>query len=187
MVRDVVQEHQIQRLIGAMGVGHVRYPTAGTSSTSEAQPFYVNSPYGIVLAHNGNLTNASDLRQYLDVEAHRHINTDSDSEALLNIFAECLSQAGKVRVNEDDVFRAVRGVMTQCRGGYACVAMIPGFGIIGFRDPHGIRPVVYGRRKSETVDGYDYMMASESVVLDFLGYSNVTDIQPGNLRFYIHM
>ncbi|KAI3651586.1 hypothetical protein MP228_002889 [Amoeboaphelidium protococcarum] len=182
LVKDVFAEDQLIRLAGYHGVGHCRYPTAGGSSQSEAQPFYVNSPYGIVLAHNGNLTNTVELRQYLDTKAHRHINTDSDSECLLNVFAECLSQAGKVRVNEDDVFRAIEGVMNRCTGGYACVAMIPSFGIIAFRDRFGIRPIVYGSRQSRTLDhGTDYMVASESVVLDVLGYNtdDVKDLLPG--------
>lgn len=178
MVRDVFEESQIRHLIGNQGVGHVRYPTAGTSSMSEAQPFYVNSPYGIVLAHNGNLTNARELKQFLDVTAHRHINTDSDSELLLNIFADFLNQAGKVRVNEDDVFRAITdGVYAKCLGGYACVGMIAGFGVLAFRDPNGIRPIVYGHRDSPA--GRDYMFASESVVLDVLGYTGVQDVKPG--------
>ncbi|KAI9143605.1 phosphoribosyltransferase-like protein [Paraphysoderma sedebokerense] len=177
MVRDVFTEKQLSHLEGPMGVAHVRYPTAGTSSNSEAQPFYVNSPYGLVLAHNGNLTNAPQLRAFLDAEAHRHINTESDSELLLNIFANNLQQTGKFRVNEEDIFNAITALYSQVRGAYACVAMIAGFGIVAFRDPNGIRPCVYGYR--ETAYGRDWMIASESVALDALGYKNIVDLLPG--------
>ncbi|KAF9115403.1 amidophosphoribosyltransferase [Mortierella sp. AM989] len=177
MVRDVFDQPKLEQLVGNMGVGHVRYPTAGSSSTSEAQPFYVNSPYGIVFAHNGNLVNADELRTFLDQDAHRHINTDSDSELLLNIFANNLQKTGKFRITEDDIFTAIKGIFDVCQGGYACVAMIAGFGIIGFRDPHGIRPVGFAKRQSPK--GTDYMFASESVVCDGCSFTDFEDLGPG--------
>ncbi|NEV62364.1 amidophosphoribosyltransferase [Thiorhodococcus minor] len=181
LARDVFQTRHMIRLLGAMGVGHVRYPTAGASSSAEAQPFYVNSPYGIVLAHNGNLTNAEDLKRDLLVDDLRHLNTESDSEILLNIFAHELQIQGKLRIDEQDVFRAVAGVHRRCRGGYAAVGMIPGFGVFGFRDPNAIRPLVYGRR--ETPEGTEYMIASESVALDTIGFQLIGDVAPGEAVF----
>ncbi len=177
LARDVFQTRHMIQLRGTLGIGHVRYPTAGAASSAEAQPFYVNSPYGIVLAHNGNLTNADALKRDLFADDLRHLNTDSDSEVLLNIFAHELQQQGKLRIDEQDIFRAVTGVHRRCRGGYAAVAMIPGFGVFGFRDPNGIRPLIYGRR--ETSDGVEYMIASESVALDALGFKIVADVAPG--------
>ena len=181
LVRDVFRTRNMLQLRGTMGIGHVRYPTAGAASSAEAQPFYVNSPYGIALAHNGNLTNADDLKRDIYVDDLRHLNTDSDSEILLNVFAHELQLQGKLRIDEQDVFRAAAGVHRRCRGGYAAVAMIPGFGIFGFRDPHGIRPLVYGRR--ETDEGTDYMIASESVALDTLGFTLIADVAPGETVF----
>ncbi|HSQ08616.1 MAG TPA: amidophosphoribosyltransferase [Chromatiaceae bacterium] len=182
LVRDVFRTRHMIQLKGNMGIGHVRYPTAGGSTCSaEAQPFYVNSPYGIVLAHNGNLTNAEDLKRDLFVEDLRHINTESDSEVLLNVFAHELQVQGKLRIDDGDLFRAVTGVHRRCRGGYAAVAMIPGFGILGFRDPNGIRPLVYGKRASE--NGVEYMIASESVALDTLDFTLMADVAPGEAVF----
>lgn len=178
LVRDVFHAKHMQRLKGNMGVGHVRYPTAGSSSASEAQPFYVNSPYGISLAHNGNLTNAHELKRELYEQDRRHINTDSDSEVLLNIFAQELSKEGSYKVGKDDIFSAVSGVHRRCKGAYAVVLMITRDGMVGFRDPNGIRPLCYGARESE--DGtLEYMLASESVALVTQGYHLIRDLEPG--------
>ncbi|TNF35471.1 MAG: amidophosphoribosyltransferase [Gammaproteobacteria bacterium] len=177
LVRDVFHFRHMKQLIGTMGIGHVRYPTAGSSSPALAQPFYVNSPYGICLAHNGNLTNSEQLTEALFRADLRHVNTDSDSEVLLNVFAHELQQQGKLVPTSDDVFNAVAGVHQRCRGAYAVVAMIANGGVVGFRDPFGIRPLVFGKR--ETDQGPEYMMASESVALDVLGYKVIRDVAPG--------
>ncbi|MGC1509251.1 amidophosphoribosyltransferase [Ketobacter sp. MCCC 1A13808] len=184
MVRDVFRSRHMRRLIGNMGIGHVRYPTAGSSSSAEAQPFYVNSPYGITLAHNGNLTNAAEIGEDLYKTDLRHINTNSDSEVLLNIFAHELQRMGKLMPNEEDIFSAVSAVHQRCRGAYAVVAMITGYGIVGFRDPRGIRPVCFGERVTEA--GSEYMIASESVALQAMGFTLVRDIAPGE-AIYINM
>jgi amidophosphoribosyltransferase len=184
LARDVFHTRHMITLRGNMGIGHVRYPTAGCASSAEAQPFYVNSPYGITLAHNGNLTNAEELTQDLFREDLRHINTSSDSEILLNIFAHELQEQNKLRLAPDDIFKAVAGVHRRCRGGYAAVAMIPGVGVIGFRDPYAIRPIVLGRR--ETDQGTEYMIASESVAMDTLDYQRVRDLEPGEAVFISH-
>ncbi len=177
LVRDVFRTRHMRRLVGHVGIGHVRYPTAGTSSSAEAQPFYVNSPYGITLAHNGNLTNSDELSRELYRTDLRHINTNSDSEVLLNVFAHELQKLGKLKPTKDDIFAAVRAVHLRCRGAYAVIAMITGYGIVGFRDPNGIRPACYGVR--ETPEGKEYMIASESVALSALGFKVVRDIAPG--------
>jgi amidophosphoribosyltransferase len=181
LARDVFHTRHMIRLRGTMGIGHVRYPTAGCSSSAEAQPFYVNSPYGITLAHNGNLTNAEELKDDLFREDLRHINTTSDSEILLNVFAHELQKLNKLHIAPKDIFEAVAAVHRRCRGGYAAVAMIPGVGIIGFRDPYSIRPIVFGNRESE--QGMEYMIASESVALDALGFQRVRDLEPGEAVF----
>ncbi len=177
LARDVFQKQQMLDLRGNMGIAHVRYPTAGCSSSAEAQPFYVNSPYGITLAHNGNLTNARVLKKELFTSDLRHINTESDSEILLNIFAHELQEQRKHRIYPDDIFKAVTRVHQRCKGAYSAVAMIPGYCIVGFRDPHGIRPICFGKR--ESASGSEYMIASESVALDTLGFKRIRDIEPG--------
>jgi len=191
LVRDVCQERHMLRLKGNIGIGHVRYPTAGCDSSSEAQPFFVNSPYGICLGHNGNLTNAAELAEVLIREDLRHLNTSSDSEVLLNVLASELSRAGTPRASASDIFAAVTSVYRRVRGGFAVVSMIVGHGLLGFRDPHGIRPLVIGRR--ETPHGDEYMLASESVALDQLGFELMRDVGPGEAvfidergRFYSH-
>lgn len=180
LVRDVFRTRHMQRLHGNVGIGHVRYPTAGSSSEAESQPFYVNSPYGIALAHNGNLTNAKELAEEVFKTDLRHINTTSDSEVLLNIFAHELGKQG-MQLRAEDIFDAVRRVHRRCRGGYAAIAMISGLGLVAFRDPHGIRPAVFGKRVE--AKGVEYMVASESVALDVLGFELERDIAPGEAVF----
>ena len=177
LVRDVFRERHMLRLTGNMGIGHCRYPTAGCDSPAEAQPFYVNSPFGLALAHNGNLTNADQLKDELVREDLRHLNTDSDSEVLLNVFAHELQAVAKLRLTPEQVFRAVAAVHRRVRGAYAVTMLIAGFGILAFRDPHGIRPLVFGWR--ETEEGPEYMFASESVALDVVGFKLLRDVAPG--------
>lgn len=182
LVRDVFQDQHMARLEGDRGIGHVRYPTAGTSSSSESQPFYVNSPYGIVLAHNGNLTNSESLASSLFKSDLRHLNTPSDSEVLLNAFAHELQKRGRLTPTAQDVFAAIKGVHQRCIGAYAVVALIAGQGMVAFRDPFGIRPVVFGER--HLPDGRrEYMVASESVALDAGGFRLIDDVQPGEAIF----
>jgi amidophosphoribosyltransferase len=177
LVRDVFRQNHMDRLKGNMGIGHVRYPTAGTSSSAEAQPMYVNSPFGICLAHNGNLTNADELNQDLFREDRRHINTNSDSEVLLNVFAHELGEVSSLRTTPDEVFEAVSRLHKRAVGAYAAIALITGYGIVGFRDPNGIRPLIYGRRVSGK--GVEYMIASESVALTSQGFEPIADVKPG--------
>jgi amidophosphoribosyltransferase len=184
LVRDVFRQQHMQRLAGNMGIGHVRYPTAGSSGPALAQPFYVNSPYGIALAHNGNLTNSEQLTRELFQDDLRHLNTDSDSEVLLNIFAHELQTLGKLSPQADDIFRAVEAVHRRCRGGYAVVGLLVNYGVVGFRDPQGVRPLVIGSRKGE--QGAEYMIASESVALDVLGFTMIDDVAPGEAIFIDH-
>ncbi|MBF79514.1 amidophosphoribosyltransferase [Idiomarina sp.] len=177
LVRDVFHTRHMHRLAGNVGIGHVRYPTAGSSSSAEAQPFYVNSPFGIAMAHNGNLTNANDVQEHLFQTARRHINTTSDSEILLNVFANELDKNESLTLNEEDVFRTMTAVHRQVRGAYAVVAMILGHGMVAFRDPWGIRPLALGKRDTE--DGEEYIVASESVAIDGTGFKYVRDVEPG--------
>lgn len=177
LVKDVFEEKHMKRLQGQIGIGHVRYPTAGTSTSAEAQPFYVNSPFGISLAHNGNLTNSLQLQDYLFNVARRHINTNSDSEILLNILAHELSINPGMKLNSQEIFEAVSRTIALLQGAYAAVSLIIGHGMLAFRDPYGIRPLVLGERKENGKT--DYMVASENVALDALGFSFLRDVEPG--------
>ena len=183
LVRDVFRTRNMRSLVGNMGIGHVRYPTTGsTESPAGAQPFYVNSPFGIVLGHNGNLTNAMQLNQELFREDLRHVNTSSDSEVLLNVLAHELQRSTKNhQLDPSAIFDAVSRVHKRCLGAYAVVAMIAGYGLLAFRDPYGIRPLVFGSTESE--HGVDYLVASESVALDALGFKLIRDVAPGEAIF----
>jgi amidophosphoribosyltransferase len=181
LVRDVFQQRHMVQLKGNIGIGHVRYPTAGCDSSAEAQPFYVNAPYGICLAHNGNLTNATELADVLIREDRRHLNTSSDSEVLLNVLASELQRCNTPRASAADIFAALAATYRRIRGAYAVVAMILGHGVVGFRDPHGIRPLVIGTRESPK--GREYMIASESVALDMAGFDLLRDVGPGEAVF----
>ena len=183
MVRDVFRTRNMRGLLGACGIGHTRYPTAGSAwSAAESQPFYVNSPFGLVLGHNGNLTNTDQLKSDLFRQDLRHVNTNSDSEVLLNVLAHELQEsAANYKLDPATIFAAVSGVHRRCRGAYAVVAMIAGYGLLAFRDPYGIRPLVYG--KLETEHGTEYLVSSESVALDTLGFQVVRDIAPGEAIF----
>jgi len=181
LVADVFTHSELAKLKGNIGIGHVRYPTAGSDNLDEAQPFYVNSPYGIVLGHNGNLINAAALKKELFDGDRRHLNTESDSEVLLNVFAHELHRLGPAGMRPSDVFAAVDGMHQRCKGAYSVIAMISGKGILGFRDPHGIRPAVLGYK--DTDEGREYAIASESVALDTLDFTLMRDLKPGECVF----
>ncbi len=183
LVRDVFRTRNMRGLMGNAGIAHVRYPTAGSAiDHNEAQPFYVNSPFGLVLGHNGNLTNTEQLQQELFLEDRRHVNTHSDSEVLLNVLAhELQDKAKKYRLDVNTIFGAVSGVHRRCQGAYAVVAMIAGYGLLAFRDAYGIRPLVLGVNQTEK--GTEYLVASESVALDTLGFKFLRDIAPGEAVF----
>jgi len=183
MVRDVFRTRNMRALPGFTGIAHCRYPTAGSASAAaEAQPFYVNSPFGLVLGHNGNLTNTDELKRDLFRQDLRHVNTNSDSEVLLNVLAHELQEAAtNYKLDPATIFKAVSGVHRRCRGAYAIVAMIAGYGLLAFRDPYGIRPLVFGVMDTER--GPEYLVASESVALDSLGYRLVRDVAPGEAIF----
>ena len=183
LVTDVFRTRNMRSLSGEAGIGHCRYPTAGSAfNAGESQPFYVNSPFGIVLGHNGNLTNSDELKEEMFRQDLRHINTNSDSEVLLNVLAHELEQAARgVRLDPETIFTAVENVHRRCRGAYAVVVMISGYGLLAFRDPFGIRPLIYGR--SKTQQGTDYLVASESVALTACGFDPVRDVAPGEAIF----
>jgi amidophosphoribosyltransferase len=179
LVRDVFRTRNMRSLVGNAGIGQVRYPTAGSaSSEEEAQPFYVSAPYGIILAHNGNLTNAPSLRVEMAYRDRRHINTSSDTEVLLNVLADELQkETNSAALDESAMFNAVTGVTQRVKGSYAVVSLIAGYGLLAFRDPYGIRPLCIGRR--DTTKGPEWMIASESVALEGLGFTFVRDVNPG--------
>jgi len=181
LVTDVFPRSELEKLQGQVGIGHVRYPTAGSDKLDEAQPFYVNSPYGVVLGHNGNLINTATLKKELFDSDRRHLNTESDSEVLLNVFAHELHRLGPGGMQPEGVFKAVDGLHQRCKGAYSVIALIIGKGVLGFRDPHGIRPAVLGYRDTEK--GREYAIASESVALDVLDFTLMRDLKPGEAVF----
>ena len=181
LVRDVFDRADMLALTGNVGIGHARYPTAGMDDSSEAQPFYVNSPYGIALGHNGNLINTRELTQELFDSDRRHLNTSSDSEVLLNVLAHELQKQNPARLEVEHIFKAVDAVHSRCQGAYSAIALISGNGMLGFRDPRGIRPAVLGSR--ETDQGLEYAIASESVAFDTLGFTLLRDLAPGESVF----
>jgi len=186
LVRDVFRTRNMRILVGNAGIGQVRYPTAGSaSSEEEAQPFYVSDPFGIILAHNGNLTNAPILRSEMAYRDRRHINTNSDTEVLLNVLADELQkETNSAALDDDSIFKAVTGLTKRVKGSYAVVSLIAGFGLLAFRDPFGIRPLCIGR--IDTPQGPEWMLASESVALEGLGFTVVRDVEPGE-AIYIDM
>lgn len=181
LVRDVFGPDEMRNLNGSVGIAHVRYPTAGMDDSSESQPFYVNSPYGIALGHNGNLINTEELTQQLFDSDRRHLNTRSDSEVLLNVLAHELDKLNPATLKPEHIFHAVDAVHRRCSGAYAAIALICGQGVLGFRDPWGIRPAVLGYR--ETDSGKEYAIASESVALSALGFELERDLRPGEAVF----
>ncbi len=181
LVRDVFPPSELAKLQGLAGIGHVRYPTAGSNNQDEAQPFYVNSPYGIVLGHNGNLINMDALKKELFDSDRRHLNTESDSEVLLNVFAHELQALESGQLLPEDVFKAVDNLHKRCKGAYSVIALIADKGVLGFRDPYGIRPAVLGFR--DTDKGREYAITSESVALDVLGFTLMRDLKPGESVF----
>ena len=182
LVRDVFRDTHMIGLRGSMGIGHLRYPTAGSQDRELAQPMYVNSPYGISISHNGNLTNKDEISQVLTDENLRFLSTDSDSEVLLNVFAHELQKQGTSSPTQKEIFKAVRATHKRIRGAYSVIFMINGVGIVGFRDPFGIRPLIFGSRENDLL-GPDYMLASESTVLDTLGFNIISDVEPGEAVF----
>ena len=182
LVRDVFRDTHMIGLRGSMGIGHLRYPTAGSQDRELAQPMYVNSPYGISISHNGNLTNKDEISQILTDENLRFLSTDSDSEVLLNVFAHELQKQGTSSPTQKEIFKAVKATHKRIRGAYSVIFMINGVGIVGFRDPFGIRPLIFGSRENDLL-GPDYMFASESTVLDTLGFNIISDVEPGEAVF----
>ncbi len=182
LVRDVIRTKHMRELLGKTGIGHVRYPTAGCASPLEAQPFYVNAPFGIALAHNGNLVNTEKLAEEIFQHDRRHLNTSSDSEILLNILAYELQQKKGTHLSSKDIFYAVSKLNARCIGAYAVVALIGGHGMIAFRDPFAIRPLIFGKRLSPF--GIEYMVASESVSLNVLGFEVIRDVRPGECLYF---
>ena len=178
LVRDLFDQTHMDRLQGNMGIGHVRYATSGTGNSLEAQPFYVNSPFGISVAHNGNLLNTDRLAIELFESDHRHINTGSDSEVLLNVFAHELQKTAGLRPTPENVFRAVSATHARCLGAYAVVMLIADYGVLAFRDPYGIRPLVYGERPGPC-GGMETLVASESAALEITGFEFIDDLEPG--------